>query len=210
VPRVVRLYRIPFSTNVERVALALAYKGLDAEPVEVDPADRSPVVSASGQELVPVLDADGRIVSDSTLILEYLEERYPDPPLYPRDPARRAECVVFVDWFNRVWKVAPNAIEAELSRVNPDRARIATLGAEMARSLDLFESLLAGGDFLLGEFTAADCAAFPFLKYALLHDPEDEETFHRILVENLPLGVGHPRLAAWIRRMDARPRVPPA
>jgi glutathione S-transferase len=205
----VRLYRIPFSTNVERVALALAYKGLEAEPVKVDPADRSPVVAASGQELVPVLDDDGRIVCDSTGILEYLEERYPDPPLYPRDQARRAECVVFVDWFNRIWKVAPNAIEAELRQVNPDRARIATLGAEMARSLDLFEALLAGRDFLLGEFTAADCAAFPFLKYALLHDPEDEEVFHRILVENLPLGVGHPRLAAWIRRLDSRPRVPP-
>jgi glutathione S-transferase len=203
-----RLYRIPFSTNVERVALALAYKGLDAEPVEVDPGDRSPVAAVSGQELVPVLEDSGRIVSDSTRILEYLEERYPDPPLYPRDSARRAECVVFVDWFNRVWKVAPNSIEAELGQVNPDAARIATLGAEMARSLDLFEALLSGRDHVLGEFTAADCAAFPFLKYSLLLDPADDELFHRILVENLPLGVGHPALAAWIRRMDARPRVP--
>ncbi len=90
-----------------------------------------------------MLEDDGRIVSDSTHILEYLEERYPDPPLYPREPARRAECVVFVDWFNRVWKLAPNAIEAELRQVNPDAARIATLGAEMARSLDLFEALLS-------------------------------------------------------------------
>jgi maleylpyruvate isomerase len=204
----VRLFRIPFSTNVERVALALAYKGLDAEPVEIDPEDRSPVVAASGQELVPVLDDDGRIVSDSTRILEYLEERYPDPPLYPRDPARRAECVLFVDWFNRVWKVPPNAIEAELRQVNPDQARIATLGAEMGRSLDVFQSLLSEGDYLLGEFSAADCATFPFLKYALLHDPDDDELFHRILVDNLPLGVGRPRVAAWIRRMDARPRVP--
>jgi glutathione S-transferase len=204
----VRLYRIPFSTNVERVALALAYKGLAAEPVDVDPADRGQVAAVSGQELVPVLEDDGRIVSDSTRILEYLEERYPDPPLYPREPARRAECVLFVDWFNRVWKVAPNAIEAELRQVNPDAARIATLGAEMARSLDLFEALLTDHEHLLGAFSAADCAAFPFLKYSLLHDPDDDELFHRILVDNLPLGVGHPRLAAWIRRMDARPRVP--
>ena len=203
-----RLYRIPFSTNVERVALATAYKGLEAEPVEIDPDDREPVVAASGQELVPVLEDDGRIVFDSTRILEYLEERYPDPPLYPREPARRAECVVLVDWFNRVWKSAPNAIEAELRQVNPDAAKVATLGGEMARSLDLFEALLADRDYLLGDFSAADAAAFPFLKYALLHDPDDEELFHRILVDNLPLGVGHPRVAAWIRRMDARPRVP--
>jgi glutathione S-transferase len=204
----VRLFRIPFSTNVERVALALAYKGLDGEPVDVDPDDRSPVAAISGQELVPVLDDDGRIVSDSTRILEYLEERYPDPPLYPREPAGRAECVLFVDWFNRVWKAPPNAIEAELRQVNPNAATVATLAGEMTRSLDLFEALLSGREYLLGDFSAADCAAFPFLKYALLHDPDDDELFHRILVDNLPLGVGHPRVAAWIRRMDARPRTP--
>ncbi len=120
---VMRLYRIPFSTNVERVALALAHKGLEAEPVDVDPADRSPIVAVSGQSLVPVLEDEGRVVSDSTHILEYLEERYPDPPLYPRDPARRAECVVFVDWFNRVWKAPPNAIADALAGLNPDRTR---------------------------------------------------------------------------------------
>lgn len=203
-----RLYRIPFSTNVERVALALALKGLEAEPVDVDPADRSPVVAVSGQSLVPVLEDEGRVVSDSTHILEYLEERYPDPHLYPRDPARRAECVVFVDWFNRVWKAPPNTIADALAGLNPDRTRIAELGAEMAASLEVFEGMLTGREYLLGEFSAADCAAFPFLKYALLHDPEDEEPYHRVLIENLPLGVTHPQVGAWIRRMDARPRVP--
>ena len=123
-----RLYRIPFSTNVERVALALAHKGLEVEPVDVDPNDRSPIVAVSGQSLVPVLEDEGRVVSDSTNILEYLEERYPDPPLYSRDPARRAECVVFVDWFNRVWKGPPNAITDALAALNPDRTRIAELG----------------------------------------------------------------------------------
>jgi glutathione S-transferase len=203
-----RLFRIPFSTNVERVALALAHKGLEAEPVDVEPADRSPVVAVSGQSLVPVLEDEGRVVADSTHILEYLEERYPDPHLYPRDPARRAECVVFVDWFNRVWKAPPNAITDALAGLNPDRTRIAELGAEMAASLEIFEDMLSGREYLLGEFSAADCAAFPFLKYALLHDPEDEEPFHRVLIENLPLGVTHPQIAAWIRRMDERPRVP--
>jgi hypothetical protein len=46
-------YRIPFSTNVERVALAAGHKGLTVEWVDVDPADRSPVEAASGQALVP-------------------------------------------------------------------------------------------------------------------------------------------------------------
>ena len=82
-------YRIPFSTNVERVALALAHKGVEVEWVEVDPADRSPVVEVSGQELVPVLVDGDLVLHDSPRILEHLEERFPEPPLFPREPARR-------------------------------------------------------------------------------------------------------------------------
>ena len=52
--RMIRVWRIPFSTNVERVALALAHKGLAVEWVGVDPADRRrSVVAVSGQPLVP-------------------------------------------------------------------------------------------------------------------------------------------------------------
>ena len=203
-----RVWRIPFSTNVERVALAAAHKGLAVEWVDVDPADRSPVERVSGQPLVPVLeDDDGTIVSDSPEILEHFERRRPEPPLFPPDPLG-AQVRVFVDWFNRVWKVAPNAIEAELRSDAPNRARIDELGRSMRRALDLFEGLLAGGEFLFGErFTAADCAAFPFLKYAALGcPPGDEEIFHRILVEHQPLGAEHPRLEAWIHRVDALPR----
>jgi len=100
----IRVWRIPFSTNVERVALALGHKGLAAEWVDVDRNDRTTVIEASGQPLVPVLEDDGKLIADSTAIFEYLEERYPDPPLYPRDEARRAEAVLLIDWFNRVWK----------------------------------------------------------------------------------------------------------
>lgn len=144
---------------------------------------------------------------DSTAILEYLEARYPEPPLYPRDDARRAEAIVFVDWFNRVWKLPPNEIEAEQSRDRPDRDRIRMLADELSRSRDVFEGLLAGRDHLLGdEFSVADCIAFPFLKYAVLWDEEDDEQFHRILVDHLRLDGRYPRLEGWIGRVDARPR----
>ena len=103
------------------------------------------------------------------MILLYLEERYPERPLYPDDVASRAEMQLFVDWFNRVWKVPPDAIEAELGQKTPDETRIAELGTRMADALDLFEKLLDGRGHLLGEdFSAADCVAFPFLKYAAL------------------------------------------
>jgi glutathione S-transferase len=204
---VIRLYRASFSTNVERVALALAHKGLAVESVFIDYADRSEVQRVSGQGLVPVIDDDGTVVVDSMQIVAYLEERCPDPPLYPADEARRAEMLVFVDWFNRVWKRAPGEIQAELSKPATDRERIDQLAAQMAGALDLFEAMLTGREHLMGdEFSAADCAAFPFLKYGLFRDPADDELFHRILDDHQQLGDGHPRLRDWIRRVNERPR----
>ena len=188
------------------MALALAHKGLDVEWVDVDPRDRTAVERVSAQPLVPVLVDGDAVVSDSTAILRYLEHRHPEPPLWPRADPRRAEAEVFVDWFNRVWKVAPNAIEAERAKAEPDAARIDGWGAELRAALDLFESLLAGRDYLLGEFSVADCIAFPFLKYALDANRDDDEPFHEILREFMPLGNAHPRLEAWIARIDRHPR----
>jgi glutathione S-transferase len=81
--------------------------------------------------------------------------------------------------------------------------------AAMARSLDRFEALLDGREYLMGDdFSAADIAAFPFLKFALLREPDDDEPFHLILEERQLLAPGrHERLGAWIRRVNERPRV---
>ena len=202
-----RVYRIPFSTNVERVALALGHKGIDVEWLDVDPADRSDIVRVSGQELVPVLEDGDRIVVDSMEIVLRLEERHPRRPLYPADPAARAEMLVFVDWFDRVWKQPPNEIDRELGKRRPDRARIERLGGEIRAALARFEALLDGRDYLWGEdFSAADVAAFPFLKYATRWDEADDERFHLILREWQELGDGFSRLRAWIDRVDTRPR----
>jgi glutathione S-transferase len=202
----IRLYRAPFSTNVERVALALAHKGLEAESVWIDYSDRSLVETVSGQGLVPVIEYDGEVVADSAEIVRFLEQRHPAPPLFPRDPARRAEVLVFVDWFNRVWKRPPNEIEAELGKPEPNRAYVDEMRALMRAYLDLFEEMLAGREHLMGrEFGAADVIAFPFLKYAVLHDPEDDELFHRIL-RDYQRDRERPRLEAWVRRVDQRPR----
>jgi glutathione S-transferase len=203
----IRVWRIPFSTNVERVALALAHKGLAPEWMDVPRLDRSAVIAVSGQPLVPVLEDDGHMVADSTAILEYLEERYPEPPLYPQDEARRTEARLLIDWFNRVWKRPPNELAADRSALERAEARVRARAAELERSRDLFEGLLAGRDHLLGDdFSAVDCAFFPFLKYGLIHDPDDDEPFHRILIDHLRLDGRYPRLEAWIRRVDERPR----
>ena len=201
-----RCYRVPYSTNVERVSLALAHKGIGVEWVDVDPADRTEVDRVSGQSLVPVLVDGDRVVTDSTEILRYLEEVKPEPRLFPASPARRAEVEVFLDWFNKVWKGPPNEIEALRGKPHPNEERIDALGRDVTAALDRFERLLDGRDYLYGEFSAADCAAFPFLKYALDDNADDDESFHAILREFQRLGENHPRLAAWIARVDERPR----
>jgi glutathione S-transferase len=197
----IRVYRIPFSTNVERVALAAGHKGLTLDWIDVDPNDRSSVEEVSGQTLVPVLVEGDEVVCDSPAIIDWLEERVPDPPLFPADRARRAEVRIFIDWFNEVWKRPPNLIAVE-----EDTSRIAELGASMRRSVALFEELLEDREYLFGEFGAADAIAFPFLKYPVFGlPPGDDECFHQILVEHQPLTAASP-LRAWAVRVAAHPR----
>ncbi|MDX6689389.1 MAG: hypothetical protein QOG15_846 [Solirubrobacteraceae bacterium] len=205
----IRLYRAPYSTNVERVGLALAHKGVEVESVWISYSDRSLVERVSGQGLVPVVEfEDGTVVHDSMQIVRELEERFPDNPLYPGNAAGRARVVHFVYWFNDVWKIAPNAIAAEIEQDVPDVGRIEELGREVAATLDRFETMLADREHLISdEFSAADVAAYPFLKYAAWRDPADDELFHRVLDGYQQLGDEHPRLADWIARIDARPRV---
>jgi glutathione S-transferase len=188
------------------VALALGHKGVEVEWLDVDPRDRGEVERVSGQRLVPVLVAGERVITDSTTIIRFLERQHPEPSLWPPGDARIAELDVFLDWFDRVWKRPPNVIYLEREGGSSDPERVARLGRAMTGLLDLFERLLAGRDYLWGDFSAADCAAFPFLRYAVDRNEADDEPFHAILREFMPLGDAHPKLRAWIDRVDRHPR----
>lgn len=191
-----RVHRIPFSTNVERIALAAAFKGVEVVWVDHDPRDRSAIEALSGQPLFPVLElADGTTVADSTRILRVIEDTWPDPPLWPGAPGSRAgaEADVLVEWFNGVWKGPPNRIAGDTALPGDP--------AWLVASLDVFEGLLEDRDFLLGGFGIADVIAWPFLRYARgLDDPADADPFHAVLVAHLSLA-RHPRVAAWIERI---------
>lgn len=93
----VRLYRAEWSTNCERVGMALAHKGIEAQSVLIEYSNRRPVEALSGQGLVPVIEDAGQVINDSVAILRYLEQRRPHPPLFAADPARRAELDVFIE-----------------------------------------------------------------------------------------------------------------
>jgi glutathione S-transferase len=90
-----RLYDHPFSPYAQKVKIALREKGL-AFKAEVPAALGSGkaqgefAVASPRNEVPALIDGDARIF-DSTIILEYLEDKYPAPPLLPRDPATRAQ-----------------------------------------------------------------------------------------------------------------------
>jgi glutathione S-transferase len=201
-----RVYSTAYSTNVERVSLALAHKRLEVEYVDVPYDDRRLVEEVSGQPLVPVLVDGDRTIADSPVILAYLEERHPDPPLYPREPARRAEVESFLDWFNLTWKRAPNLLYDEVIKPEPNADRVEELGGRIAAALPRFEALLDCRDFLMGDtFGIADVTAFPFLKYRTVWEDGDPHLFHELLRDRQRPG-SYARLDAWIARIDALPR----
>jgi glutathione S-transferase len=74
-----------------RVRIVLMEKGVEVEVVEIDLQDRPAwIYEKNPTGKVPVLEEDGRPLPESAVIMEFLEERYPDPPLLPPDPADRA------------------------------------------------------------------------------------------------------------------------
>jgi glutathione S-transferase len=74
-----------------RARIVLAEKGLGYDPVEIDLSDRPAwLYELNPAGKVPVLEEDGLVLPESEVIMEYLEERYPEPALLPPDAAERA------------------------------------------------------------------------------------------------------------------------
>jgi glutathione S-transferase len=200
-----RLHGIPHSTNVHRVSLALGLKGRTAERIDHPVADRAALHALSGQELVPVLETgDGAVLTDSMPIVAWIDRTWPDvgPRLYPPG---NTEIPAFAEFFNFVWKVAPNAIDAEQQTTSPDARKIAALGRQLRGWQHGFEALLTDRPFLMSADapTAADVCAYPFLRFTTSNDPNDDDLFHGVLLQHLP--GDFPNLAAWIARMAAFP-----
>ena len=85
------IYGVALSPFVRKVHWALAHKGIEFNSIPTMPSDNSPefrAISPLGK--IPVLEQDGFSVPDSSIILRYLDAKYPDKPLYPEDPEMAA------------------------------------------------------------------------------------------------------------------------
>ena len=197
-----KLYSGPLSLFTAKVRVALAEKGLDSERIDV-PFSRAGGYSPKLPEMlainpkgqVPVLVDGDLSLYDSTIIFEYLEERYPEPRLYPTDVAERARCrqaeaaadeILFPHVYTLITEVfyKPEA-ERDTARIEAARAAI----ADVYRGLD---ARLAGREYLCGAFSVADIGY--------------------ILTITFAAGLGAappplPNLSAWMARVTARSTV---
>lgn len=115
-----RLYDYWSSSSAYRVRIALGLKGLAYEQVVVNRlsgAEERGYFAVNPQGFVPTLEEDGLRLVQSTAIMEYLEERYPDPPLLPADAGGRARVRALV-----------GMIAADIQPLNNQRVQDALLG----------------------------------------------------------------------------------
>ena len=97
------LWHIPVSHYNEKARWALAYKGVEHERKAPPPPFHMAAALALTRgrgKTFPVLQLDGRAIGDSTAIIASLEERFPEPPLYPAAPADRERALALEDFFD--------------------------------------------------------------------------------------------------------------
>ena len=96
-----RLFHVPLSPFCRKVRLSLAEKRIEVELVEERYWEQDPdFLRRNPAAKVPVLKMDGKVMAESSAICEYLEEKYPEPSLMPRDPDGRYEVRRLVAWFD--------------------------------------------------------------------------------------------------------------
>jgi glutathione S-transferase len=196
------LYSGPISLFARKVEIALGENGLAFERVMVpftQAAGYAPkhpaVLAANPKGQVPVLVDGDLTLFDSTLIFEYLEEAYPEPPLWPKDPRDRARCRMMELYADEILlpairplmhrSVPPADPETRVKEEEAAR-RGERLLAEHYATLDR----RIGDGFDVG-CSYADIALFMAITFAL-----------RMKGPRLD---GHPRLAAWYARIGERP-----
>ncbi|HSW12312.1 MAG TPA: glutathione S-transferase [Solimonas sp.] len=124
------LWHIPFSHFNEKVRWTLDYKGIAHRRRVLGPDYLIKAWRATGQGSLPILWLDGEAIADSTRIIAALEQRYPQPALYPPDAAARKRALALEDHFDE--GLGPSlraAIVTPLFRSDPDLAlRVLTTG----------------------------------------------------------------------------------
>jgi len=120
------LWHIPVSHYNEKVRWALDFKGVEHER-KAPPAPFHMVVSLARtrgeHKTFPMMRINGRSIGDSTAIIAALEEAYPQPPLYPSDPADRLRALELEDFFDEELGPHLRLLAWHYLRQDPERFR---------------------------------------------------------------------------------------
>ena len=195
---VFRLYSGPLTMFGAKAEIALREKGVDFELVMVpfDKQDRYEprhleVLRINPKRQVPVLVHGAVAIFDSTLIFEYLEDAFPEPPLWPKTPAARAETRLLELKADDI--VFMNLVRLFGLEDKPDDPVAVAARSKAAEHYAETEARLDGRHHLAGPFTYADIAFFVAQFFG--------ERKGAVMTEATP------RLLAWRARMLARPAV---
>ncbi len=176
------IYGAALSPFVRKVRVALAEKGLQYEHDPVSPFQPPPAFLAiSPLKRIPVLrDTDlpePNTLPDSSIICDYLEQKFPAPALYPKDPFQRARALWFEEYADSVLAQACGAglfferIVKRFLRQQPDETVVAaTLKDKLPPLFDYLNKEIGRKSFLVGDvFSIADisiCTMFVNMEHA--------------------------------------------
>jgi glutathione S-transferase len=163
-----RLYHFPLSPSCRKVRLSLAEKRIEVELIETRYWEKAPeFLRRNPAGKVPILNIDGKTLTESAPINEYLEERYPTPPLMPTTADGRYEVRRLVSWFDDKFhsEVTSNLLYERVTKKisgqgYPDSAKIKSGAKAIKYHLDYMGWLLDIRRWLAGDtMTLADFAA---------------------------------------------------
>jgi glutathione S-transferase len=206
----IELYWGSGSPYAWRVMLALEYKRLayTAHLLQFSKQEhKSPQMLAMNfRGRVPVLKDGDYVVFESLAVLYYLDQKYPEPPLFGRSAEEAGVIMrVICEYQAYAEQHLMQIVDAYFTR--PQAVKRHELEESMhvvAREARSIEARLAKSDWVVGEtLSAADLMIFPGLQVLLraLHKPEARDLSSRFL----PLGVNYPALARWVKRVEALP-----
>lgn len=153
------LFSDPTCPYCHRVRMVLSEKKISVDVVDVDAQDLpGEVLDANPYGTVPTLvDRDLRLY-ESQIIMEYLDERFPHPPLLPVDPVARANARLFIYRIGRDWYRLMGEI------VHGSDAEAASARTELRDSLAATSPLFGANKFFMNdEFSLVDCCLGPLL-----------------------------------------------
>lgn len=145
----------------QRVRLVLAEKGVAVEIIDVDPAHLpEDLTDLNPYNSLPTLIDRDLVLYQSQVIMEYLDERFPHPPLLPVYPVARAQSRLFIHRIQRDWCTAVDIIMAGKAKDTV----IENARKELRESLVTIAPIFDGKPFFMSEeFTLVDCCVAPIL-----------------------------------------------